>query len=327
MRDAPAYEITGCPVCGATRGTEVADAEAMRRELELLWVFHTRRLRPAVPPRQLLDRVAFTQDPPLRVERCDECGLVFRNPRERVQALVDAYAGERQDDAVLGALFATQRDAARAQLARLQAVTGRAGRVLEVGSYVGGFLAAAGERGWRAEGVDVNAAVVDFARRRGLRCALGDLASWEGAPGVDAVALWNVFDQLADPRDAVRRARRLLAPGGVVVVRVPNGAFWVEWRRRLAGRAGGVARLLLAHANLLGFPYRHGFTVPTLRRLFAAQGLTVTRVFGDALVPIGDRWTRPWARVEERVVKRLQRLAARGMPERAPWVEVYARLD
>jgi len=47
-------------------------------------------------------------------------------------------------------------------------------------------------------------------------------------------------------------------------------------------------------------------------------------VRGDVLVPTGDEWTRPWARREERVVKRLLRVLA-ASPRSAPWIEVYAR--
>jgi hypothetical protein len=85
------------------------------------------------------------------------------------------------------------------------------------------------------------------------------------------------------------------------------------------------ARALLAHNNLLAFPYRFGFTPRSLARLVEAQGLEVRRVVGDVLVPIADEWTRGWARAEERAVKGLLRAVARAAPgARAPWFELYA---
>ena len=324
----PVYELAPCPACGGTRGEQLADADAIRAEVELLWEFHDRRLKPGTPPEQLTDRVAFTQDPALRVEQCGGCGLVFRNPRERPRALHDAYAGEEVDRAALAALFETQQAAARDQERRLRAVVGRVGRVLEVGSFVGGFLAAARDAGWTVDGVDVNANAVDFARSQGLRAILGDIDAWAvGADDarLDAVAIWNCFDQLAEPRAVARTARRLLAVGGILAVRVPNGGFWATWRARLGGPLAGPARLALAHSNLLGFPYRHGFTPGALARLLEATGFTVVRTWGDALVPIADRWTRPWAHVEERAVKQALRLVAHATADAAPWIEVYAR--
>lgn len=321
----PVYELSPCIACGGTSGEQLADAEAIRAELELLWEFHDRRLRPGTPPEQLTDRVAFTQDPALRIERCRGCGLVFRNPRERPRALREAYAGEQAEAAVLARLFDTQRDAARAQERRLRDVAGRAGRVLEVGSFVGGFLAAANEAGWSADGLDVNEVAVEFARSRGLRSTLGDIGAYETTGPLDAVAIWNCFDQLDDPRAAARSARGLLADGGTIAVRVPNGGFWAAARAHLRGPLAPAARLVLAHSNLLGFPYRHGFTPGSLRRLLEATGFEVTRTWGDALVPIADRWTRPWAALEERAVKRALRMVARMTPDAAPWFEMYAR--
>src|SRR3712207_8154521 len=42
-----------------------------------------RRLKTGVPVERLTDRVAFSQKPPLRLVRCEGCGTVYRNPRER----------------------------------------------------------------------------------------------------------------------------------------------------------------------------------------------------------------------------------------------------
>ncbi|HKG94755.1 MAG TPA: methyltransferase domain-containing protein [Gemmatimonadaceae bacterium] len=322
----PAYEIAPCPVCGAKDGRQIAGEEEIRAEVEALWEFHGARLRPETPPAHLADRVAFSQRPPLRVVQCTECGLVYRNPRERAFELRDIYAGEAPDERVLGALFETQRGAYAAQARRLtESAGGKLGRGLEVGSYVGGFLTAAAELGWRFEGVDLNPTANAFARARGLRVTDGDLDSYDGAPGFDAVAIWNCFDQLAEPRAAARRARELLRDGGLLAVRVPNGAFYAAVRRQLDGPGAPLARALLAHNNLLTFPYRHGFTPAALARLLGETGFSVERLFGDTLVPIADEWTQPWAAWEERVVKGALREIARDEADAAPWLEMYAK--
>ena len=321
----PSYELSPCPVCGSGADEQVAGPEEIRSEVEALWEFHTQRLRADTPPVHLVDRVAFSQHPPLRVGRCTTCGLVFRNPRERAFALRDVYAGERPDDAVLARLLDAQRAAYAAQAARLAEVAGGSGRVLEVGSYVGGFLQAAGEAGWRAVGLDVNAAANRFARGRGLTVAEGDLASFVADAPFDAVAVWNCFDKLPDPREAALRAHALLRPGGLLAVRVPNGAFYAAVRPHLAGAGAALARALLAHNNLLTFPYRHGFTPSSLARLLDATGFVVERTYGDTLVPIADEWTQAWAASEERALKGALRLLAADEAEAAPWLEVYGR--
>jgi hypothetical protein len=45
----------------------------------------------------------------------------------------------------------------------------------------------------------------------------------------------------------------------------------------------------------------------------------VLEIIGDTLVPIADRWTKPWAAFEEWLIKRSLLLG-----RMKPWLEVYA---
>jgi SAM-dependent methyltransferase len=323
----PAYELTRCIVCGESDCEEIASAAQVREEVEALWAFHSRRLRGGTPPEHLMDRVAFSQEPPLRVVRCRDCGLVYRNPIEREFELRETYADDVLEPDVLRSLFETQSASYRAQVRRLTRVHGRPGSGLEVGSYVGAFLAAARESGWRFEGLDINPHTNAFARSRGFHVEEGTLETHATSRRYDAVTIWNCFDQLPDPRAAARAAHRLLVDGGVLAVRIPNGDFYAAMRPGIERRSptGAVARALLAHNNLLSFPYRFGFTGHALGRLLRECGFAVTRVHGDTLVPIADRWTRRWAAIEEWLVKRTLRALVRGGRLEAPWIEVYAR--
>lgn len=317
-----AYELTRCPVCDSADTDEVAGPDELRAEVEALWQFHGARLRPTVPPEHLMDRVAFSQPPPWRVVRCRRCGLLYRNPRERPHELEAAYAVEAPEPEVLAALFATQRRSYAAQARRLTRVLGRTGAGVEVGSYVGAFLAAAAAAGWYFEGLDVSEETNAFARGRGHVVTTGDLDAYAPGRRFDAVAIWNCFEQLADPRSVLRRARALLRVGGVLAIRTPNGEFWRRVRRLRTAPAASFANALLAHNNLLALPYRHAFSLSSLERALDDAGFRVVHVEGDVLVPIADRWTRRWAALEERAVK----LVLRSLPATAsPWLEVYAR--
>lgn len=321
------YDLTPCPVCTSSDAEQIVSADDARVEMEELWEFHQRRLRPGTPPRALADRVTFSQDPPLRLAQCRQCSLVYRNPRERAEDLVDTYASEMPDDATLRTLHQNQREAYRGQVRRLERAHGRRGPGLEVGSYVGAFLAAARAAGWTFEGLDINAHAAAFACRMGFRVTVGELDDVTGRQ-FDAVAIWNTFEQLPDPRAAAIAARRLLNTGGTLAIRVPNGEAYTIFRRALRGPFASVARAVLVHNNLLGFPYRHGFTTSSLTRLLTDAGFGDIRFHGDTLVPIGDRWTRRWARFEEQVVKALLRGAvtsSRLGQRYSPWIEAYAR--
>jgi SAM-dependent methyltransferase len=324
------YELTSCIVCSSSDAQELVSADDAKDEIEQLWEYHQKRLEPDIPTSHLMDRVAFSQRAPLRLVRCDDCGLVYRNPVERATEVAEIYEEEGPDASVLRALHDTQRSAYDAQAARLTEIFGRRGTGIEVGSYVGAFLAAARDAGWQFTGVDVNAETNAFTRSLGFQVDDGTIESLDAERRADVVALWNCLDPLADPPSAVRSARTHLASGGMLAVRVPNGACYAAFQPLLGSPLAGVAREWLAQNNLLGFPYRYGFTPTALTRLVERNGMRVEQVVGDVLVPIADRWTKRWAAVEERIVKRVIGAGARisrGDRPLAPWFELYARVE
>ncbi|MDB4892677.1 MAG: hypothetical protein JWL61_4532 [Gemmatimonadetes bacterium] len=322
-----AYELARCIVCGSADTHEIADTDDVHTEIESLWEHHSKRLRPETPPPHLMDRVAFSERPPLRVVQCTTCGLVYRNPVERPSELGKIYGDESPTTDVMQALHDTQRASYASQAERLTSVAGRHGSGLEVGSYVGAFLAAARDEGWQFAGVDINQCTNAFTRSLGFEVIDGTIEAVKSRR-VDAVAIWNCLDQLADPPSAIRAARGHLGAGGLLALRVPNGACYATFSPLLDSSFAFVARNWLAQNNLLGFPYRFGFTPRSLTRLVEQNGFEVVHIVGDVLVPIADEWTRPWAAVEERVVKGLGKGAARLSPgdmPLAPWFELYAK--
>jgi SAM-dependent methyltransferase len=323
----PSYEPARCPVCGHADAEVIAEHDDLLSEVETLWEYPQRRLRPEPPTSRLKDRVAFSQHAPFRLVRCRDCGLVYRNPVERPFELTDIYSGETPPTDVLRSLHSTQLPALRRQARTLRRVFARGGSGLEVGSYVGAFLAAARDEGLQFDGLDINSEVNAFTRSMGFTVHDGELTSFDPGRTFDMVAIWNTFDQLPDPRAAVNCASKLLRPGGVLALRVPNGAFYAAVRPRLTKGTRAVraaARALLAQNNLLTFPYRYGFTRRALARLLSAGGFTIRRVRGDVLVPIADEFTRPWARFEETLIKRLLAAVASRGARWAPWLEVFA---
>ena len=164
-------------------------------------------------PLHRVDRVAFSQRPPLRVVRCTGCGLVYRKPIERPSEQEEIYGEEAPTREVVRALHDTQRASYAAQAKRLTTVAGRRGTGIEVGSYVGAFLAAARDDGWKFSGVDVNECANRFSRSLGFDVHEGAIESLARDRRADVVAIWNCLDQLADPPAALRSARTHLAIG------------------------------------------------------------------------------------------------------------------
>lgn len=321
MNDA-SYEFTPCPICGAVGATEVAGAEDIRAEVERLWAFQGQRLDGETPAYRLMDRVVFSQRPPLRLVACDTCAHVYRNPWERRETLERAYESAKESSLLFEQLYRTQRPAFAAQARRLLTTAGASGRGLEVGSYVGAFLAAMQRTGWSFEGVDISREAVAFAADHGLHVMLGGIDDVCPSRPYDAVVVYNTFEQLYDSAAVLGSARRMLRSGGLLSLRVPNGTFYRRWRARLRGPFAAFAVRVLAHNNLLSFPYRQAFSERSLSMLLDRAGFVPVHVVGDTLVPTADCWTTWLGAVEERSVKWLERRVQRGW--HAPWIEVYA---
>jgi SAM-dependent methyltransferase len=332
----PLVEVS-CDVCGDERHEVICTAQEVQAQQEYLRRFHHRRLRPGAPPGALADRAEFTQDEATAIAACRTCGLVFRNPRPTDEAVARAYTGDQYGRPRLEALFAAQVALYRPKARQLSRWLEPGARVVEVGSFVGGFLTAGRERGWEVRGVDPGQEVAGFCREQGLQVVEGTLEDVSLPPGsVDAVAIWNTFDQLPDPAPTLDAAQRLLRPGGILALRVPNGACFrwcVSTARRLPAPLASWLRAAMAWNNLLAFPYLHGYTVSTLDRLLLRRSMRRIAVRGDTLARLADTDTKRWAAWEERVLKLLWRVAARAERlvqssrlEVAPWFDAYYHL-
>jgi SAM-dependent methyltransferase len=168
-------------------------------------------------------------------------------------------------------------------------------RVLEVGCGAGHLLARlpAG----RAVGVDLAESVLArTAVRLGGRAVLaqGDAGALPFAAGAfDRVYCSEVLEHLVDPRAAVAEIVRVLKPGGVAVLSVPNEALINRAKAML--RRLGLWRLVM-RGSQYDMPERmddewhlHTFDLPGFRAL-VPPALRITRVVGVPAGGVALRW-------------------------------------
>lgn len=94
--------------------------------------------------------------------------------------------------------------------------------VLDVGSGSGRLLRALVDAGHEATGVEPSPSAVAKAREAGFTVIEGTIDDVEGESCFDAIILTHVLEHVMDPGAALIEARRLLAPGGVLVLSLPN---------------------------------------------------------------------------------------------------------
>ena len=98
--------------------------------------------------------------------------------------------------------------------------------LIDLGAHVGRLIHLAAQRGWRAEGVELNPATSAYAATAtGLPVHQADAAklSAEGRR-YGALTMIDVLEHIPDPVAMLSTARTLLAPGGWTAVKVPHGA-------------------------------------------------------------------------------------------------------
>lgn len=99
-------------------------------------------------------------------------------------------------------------------------------RWLDVGTGVGDVVVAARRAGFDARGIEISESSVRFAKKIfGIELSsrtLEETLAREGEGAYDVVSFFGVLEHVEDPRGQVRLARKLLAPGGILVVEVPN---------------------------------------------------------------------------------------------------------
>src|SRR5581483_1513470 len=160
---------TPCVICGGQTFTTVCTADEVAAHLQYLRHFHRRRLRLGSDG-AFTDRATFTQDYITDIVACKYCRLVLRTPHPSTRAITAAYQHDHYGHDRLTALFTAQLRSYRRKARTLRGwlPTHRAVRVLEIGSFVGGFLAAGQEHGWEVLGVDPGVEVSAFCRDQGL---------------------------------------------------------------------------------------------------------------------------------------------------------------
>ncbi|GEM_PF-1386469 len=142
------------------------------------------------------------------------------------------------------------------------------GRFLDLGCSLGTSLVAARDRGWDPVGVELSGPVAAFGRKEwGLEILETPLpeCGFETS-SFDGVLVHHTLEHLGDPLGILREIARVLRPGGILYLAVPNHASLKAW---ILGPWFGYG---------VTVEHLHHFSPSSLRSLVRRAGFHVLRV-------------------------------------------------
>lgn len=206
---------------------------------------------------------------PWKLDRCQGCGLVFTNPRFTDEKLTQFYTEEYYETGA-STCFEMQLvpprfdDYALARTCRGLLRTSRQPRSIDVGCGPGRLVEAFARSGFLAKGIEPSAMAAATAQSRNrdiTNATVGDMPS----NAFEAVTAMHVLEHVPTARAFVKECARILAPGGILVIEVPN------YDSRNAKALGSRWPHLYPDSHL------YQFTPATLRRLITGAELRVAR--------------------------------------------------
>ena len=200
-----------------------------------------------------------------RLVRCRRCTFQYVNPRLRGDLIFSGYT-DGDDAAYVSQIEARERTFARS-LGEIERAAGGPGRLLDIGTAAGAFVAAAQARGWKAEGCEPNTWLARWGSAHfGVPIREGSVFEQDYKDGTfDVVTLWDVIEHTLNPREMLEHCRRLLKPGGVLVVNYPDIGSSIA-------RALGRRWLFLTSVHL------YYFDRTTIQRMLTTTGFSVERL-------------------------------------------------
>ncbi|MEE8349810.1 MAG: class I SAM-dependent methyltransferase [Acidobacteriota bacterium] len=200
-----AHCMMNCPACSSSRGRFFTSA---------------------------FDRVLNRPEQMWKIHRCSDCGFGWTEPALRDEEIKQhyplTYLGDTErtlDEFLSGRLQQSRSWKKEVEKVNLVQDLVPSGRILDVGCGDGKFLWALDSRKWDRTGVEFSEETVRLVNQRidDLKLIEGDIFSEKLQEGsFDVVTFWHVLEHLPRPQEVLERVRRLLSPGGWIIISLPN---------------------------------------------------------------------------------------------------------
>lgn len=189
----------------------------------------------------------FLSNEEFDVFRCIDCGFIFTQDHPDEENISDYYKSEdylSHNDNVKSLSAFLYRIARELMLKRklriIRKTSGLStGVLLDIGSGSGHFAAFLKKHGWRVSGIEINKTVRERSSTEyDFPVFAPDQLSSLQSESFDCVTLWHSLEHFQDPFKYTNEIKRLLKPGGICILALPNSSscdaeyyreFWGAW--------------------------------------------------------------------------------------------------
>ncbi|MFH1777504.1 MAG: class I SAM-dependent methyltransferase [Candidatus Omnitrophota bacterium] len=202
------------------------------------------------------------------VVRCEDCGLIYINPFPETKKLFSHYNQEYYQPWL--EQQSLRQKMWQQRVKKIQALKST-GKLLDVGCGTGIFLNTAKSQGWDVYGTEVS----EYAAQRikntfGIEVFVGKLEDARFPENFfDVITFWHVLEHTTDPLGNLIAARKLLSPGGMLVVVVPNINNYIYKIAYRMIKFKRPALFSLANREI----HLYFFSVDTLKKMMEKAGL------------------------------------------------------
>ncbi|TND10606.1 MAG: type 12 methyltransferase [Bacteroidetes bacterium] len=200
MEQSNQNKIESCPVCGS---------KEIEKKLQC---------RDFTVSKELFDIVS-----------CKKCSFFFTNPQPEVSDLGRYYESDdyvSHSDTSKGIVNWLYQRVRKTTLKRKLKLVNRLsgqGKLLDIGCGTGHFLHTAKTGGWETIGIEPSESARKVAREKfGINAFEEDHLVQLQAQSFDVITMWHVLEHVPFLNERVAELKRLLKPGGVLIVAVPN---------------------------------------------------------------------------------------------------------
>jgi len=166
----------------------------------------------------------------LDIWRCKQCSHRYQHPRITFEKACELYADDKTASDIYTQPIQKDIDRIKYQYG-LDLVSqlnppGK-GRIMDIGCGAGVFLEVALQNGWNTcVGIDANSRYADlYHESKGIQYIQSSFERFDRerlGTNYDCITLWNVLEHLFDLQSTVSEIKRMLKPGGLLFIMVPN---------------------------------------------------------------------------------------------------------